>query len=215
MPGLFPMAVGDMALDIQDTPPGSVAKVVAREAIASYHLDELIFQPGDVILDIGAHVGVMSIYLAKKWPETHIIAVEPHPANYDNLCRNIEANHVRNITVYRRAIADETGTLTLRGNHTQNTGGMGVCNVSGESVTVPSITLHDLLLPLNIDRIALLKMDCEGAEYQVLESSATLLNRVDRLIGEFHEGDHTPNAAELLEYVKMFIPFVNVSICKV
>lgn len=215
MPGLFPMAVGDMALDIQDTPPGSVAKVVAREAIASYHLDDLTFLPGDVILDIGAHVGVMSIYLSKMWPETRIIAVEPHPANYANLQRNIEANDCRNVTTFHGALAAEHGTLTLHGDHAQNTGGMGVCNIGGEAITVNSTTLADLVASFDIDRIALLKLDCEGAEYQVIESSSALLGTVDRLIGEFHQGQSTPDAQVLLEYVRTRIPYVNVSICKV
>jgi FkbM family methyltransferase len=217
-PDAFPMEVAGVPLDIEDTPPGAVAKIVAREATASYHLDQLTFQPGDTVIDIGAHVGVMSLYLAKKWPDIRIIAVEPHPENYARLQRNIVANGVTNVHALNYAMSGDGRDLTLIGNYAANTGGMGICNPPTKDaygITVQSLTLAELFTMFEVGRVALLKVDCEGAEYEILGQNPTLLDQVDRLVGEFHEGAHTPKAAALLAFVEQHIAHVDVGVCKV
>src|SRR4030095_15337322 len=55
-----------------------------------YYLSSVaVFREGDILVDIGAHVGVMSIYLAKKYPFIRIYALEPDPVNYACLIRNL------------------------------------------------------------------------------------------------------------------------------
>ena len=54
-----------------------------------------------------------------------------------------------------------------------------------ESVTVPGISLQRLLTKYKIDRVELLKIDCEGCEWQFLRSKA--IARVDRIVGEYHD----------------------------
>jgi tRNA A58 N-methylase Trm61 len=62
-----------------------------------YGFKSLNFSPGDVVVDIGANVGVVSIYLAKKHPDIQVYSFEAHPINYKNLLQNIELNNVSNI----------------------------------------------------------------------------------------------------------------------
>lgn len=50
-----------------------------------YGLDAIPFQPGDCVIDIGAHIGLVSMYLARRWPFLRIHAFEPHPINHREL----------------------------------------------------------------------------------------------------------------------------------
>lgn len=217
----FPMEVDGIPLDIEDTPPGAVAKIVAREATASYALHEMEFEPGDIVIDIGAHVGVMSIYLAKKRPDLQVYAFEPHPLNYLNLLRNIKANGLQNVYAFNTAVSADGRELTLAGDYTQNTGGMGLCNTRdehAERVIVQSKSIADVFALVASTQIGLLKIDCEGAEYEVLGAAMEqgLLDTVDRLVGEFHVPRGQPEfAQQLLEQVNAIVPFVRVGMCEV
>jgi hypothetical protein len=63
---------------------GSVAvEVVAGElGFGAYDFSEIAFKPGDVIIDLGAHIGVISIFLAKKHPDATVHAFDPSPPVY-------------------------------------------------------------------------------------------------------------------------------------
>lgn len=81
-----------------------------------YYLTQMaVFRPGDTVVDVGAHVGVLSLYLAKKYPYVRIYAVEPDPVNFACLERNIELNGVANVTAINKAVSGDTdgGKRTL------------------------------------------------------------------------------------------------------
>lgn len=79
--------------------------------------------------------------------------------------------------------------------------------------SVESITINDIIKNNNIDKIKLLKIDCEGSEYEILNNAdKNILNKVEYLFGEFHAkcGKYNPN--ELLDSMKSIIKNVNVTI---
>ncbi|MFL6711434.1 MAG: FkbM family methyltransferase, partial [Sulfurifustis sp.] len=81
-----------------------------------YYLTQTaVFRPGDVVVDVGAHVGVVSLYLAKKYPFIQVYAVEPDPLHFACLERNIEINGATNVTPINKAISGDTdgGSRTL------------------------------------------------------------------------------------------------------
>lgn len=124
-----------------------------------------------VILDIGAHVGMVAIYLAKKYPQATIYAVEPFPTNISNLRHNLVVNEVVNVHLLPCALSKDS-RLVRFGCFENNTG--GVIEQSGPNTTaVESITL-DRLIDTVINRhskgtlITFLKMDIEGFEYEIL-----------------------------------------------
>ena len=212
VPDGMPLAVHGMALDIEDDEQGTVSKVICREIEQSYRLAEIPFQPGDVVLDIGAHVGIVSIYLKKAYPFLRVIAVEPVPENYERLLRNAEANSVELETV-QCAITADGRDVTIRGNMCQNAGGMTLYAVprpDDDSCTASSMTLRQLFEKFGLESVKLLKLDVEGAEYEILAGDEGLLDSVDWLIGEFHRSPilkkfgYVPQ--ELLELCKRHIP---------
>lgn len=183
----FKNEINGIALDIEDDPQGGVAKIIMREIETNYDLDSIPFEDGDRVIDIGAQVGIVSIYLAKKHPGIFIDAYEPSPENFARLWRNIKANNVTNVMLWNMAVTGDGRDLELHGNPEQNSGGISAftSNGTGKSYTVPSVTLKEIFDPHYINRVKLLKIDCEGAEYEILEGS-DLLDRIDYLRGEFH-----------------------------
>jgi len=196
------VTVGDVALKIRENHTGGTARDAAVEAISEYALDQVVLDDGDVVIDAGANVGVVSLYLAKKFPEAKIIAIEPHPETYDHLCHNIEANGLKNVIAGLGAIAGERGTSYLGGNVRDNAGGVHIYGHQGIEVDVN--TLAYVMEMHKIDRVKLLKLDIEGAEWGVLRSAP--LERVDMIRGELHTNAQLPHDEALIERVREMVP---------
>jgi len=220
------VSVGGLTLDLLDADYGDIAKLVAPEATEHYGLDVIPFEPGDVVLDIGAHVGTMSIYLAKRYPGLRILAFEPIRDNYDRLLRNIEANGVgASVTAINLAVTADGRTLTLNADR-RNTGSASAyanAGVDGHGWTqmADSTTLADIWADYGLDRVRLLKIDCEGCEYEILQYAGEKLARVDYLSGEFHYNlaltDWEWKPDKLLESCYQFLPAekVHVTTCRI
>lgn len=122
-----------------------------------------------LIIDAGAHVGVVSLYLAKKYPKAHILAVEPFPANYMNLVENIRINKMNNISPLQIGLTGDSRLITL-GCLEINTGG-AIPERTDEPPYLATMTLSDLMVKhLEGLKISFLKMDIEGFEYETLKN---------------------------------------------
>lgn len=179
-------SVHGMELDIEDDPQGTVAKTICRETARQFPPD-FPLAPGDVVIDIGAHVGVVSIYLAKRYPGIKVYAYEPVKANFERLMRNIEANKAEGITAINMAVTGNGRNVNLTGNASVNSGGANIYGVRGEGEPSISRSLAEVFAAHEIRRCKVLKLDCEGAEYEILQAAPSLLERVEYLRGEFHQ----------------------------
>jgi FkbM family methyltransferase len=132
-----------------------------------------------LILDVGANVGFFSLRYSNKTEK--IIAIEPHPRNFEILNKNIKINGIRNIEALNLAINDKVGNSILYGS-----GGSAsiINNSSDEKYVVKTTTLDEICK--NIEKIDLLKIDVEGAEELVLKGGNTTLNKVHTLVVEVH-----------------------------
>ncbi|MBS7612598.1 FkbM family methyltransferase, partial [Candidatus Bathyarchaeota archaeon] len=134
-----------------------------------------------LVVDAGAHVGLYSLKMMEKAEK--IIALEPEPRNYKLLLENIYRNHAyAKIIPLRVALWKKRGLVKLfKGSDTSMHSLFG----TGEMLKVPAIEFSQI-----IDRygdIDLLKMDIEGAEYQVLLSMKdNELLRVKKIVAELH-----------------------------
>jgi FkbM family methyltransferase len=207
----FALKVDGKPLDIEDDPKGGVAKVVGREVQKAYGGDTIPLQAGDVVVDVGAQVGVVSCYLAKKHPGIKVLAYEPMPENFARLERNIKANGVEaEVTAFNLAVTGDGRDLRLLANPAMNSGGASAFVGEGQvTVTSKSVTLAQVFEAVGAERIKLLKIDCEGAEYEIIGDGA-LLSRVDYLSGEFHMNKRLTEAGysfeKLTEVCKAHIP---------
>ena len=189
---LHKFEIKGVALLAYDDCESQAADRVAEELLADiYGLDAIPFQPGDVVIDIGAHVGMVSMYLAKRWPFLRIDAFEPYRPNYENCSTNLHLNNVSNVRLFKQAVTVDGRSLILRCLPSNTGGATAVFELPGAQADTPvdSTTLPDILERALApgQRCRLLKIDCEGMEYEILSHSSAL-DRVDFLAAEFHEG---------------------------
>lgn len=157
---------------------------------------------GDV-LDIGANIGSFTLDIAMRYPQVTIHAYEPDSRTCDALRRNIDANGLASrARIWNEAVAGTAGTLTLwRGAGTIKASAHLAGSDRGEPCEVAAVTLPTAVARTS-GRIALLKMDCEGAEADVLESAGPALDAVDYIVAEYHAAlvpDVIPRMRRVLE----------------
>ncbi len=164
-----------------------------------YYFEDFKPIKNDVMIDIGAHIGIISIVYAKLYPNLLIYAFEPVLKNYESLIQNIKLNSITNIIPYNLAVTSDGRDVTIFINE-MNTGGSGLgapdTELSGYyKEKIKSISLDCIFSMNKIDRCKVLKIDCEGSEYDILPKTNSL-DKIEYLIGEFHE-DLTVDHEEL------------------
>ena len=139
----------------------------------------------DAILEIGANVGVFTVFLARQCLEqkldTEIFSWEPSPLAYKRLIENLAANEIRSVQVFNAAVSDISGFLALyepEGHLTNGSLDPGFASLFSSNIrktVVPSVSSREIsALVCNRDRI-LLKIDVEGAEALVLKGLEPLI----------------------------------------
>ncbi len=196
-------------LVFEDDPAGGVAKIVLREIQDDYKLAEMGFQPGDQVIDIGAHVGVVSCYIAKNYPGTLIYAFEPVQENFERLALNLERNGIgkERVRAFPLGVTGDGREITLVGDGRGNSGGWSAAGVHSSIVeqrTARSTTLEQILLDNAIDRVKLLKVDCEGSEYEILYSAPEWAwKKIEYVAIEIHDqGPHYPHGQKLVSWLQ-------------
>jgi FkbM family methyltransferase len=126
--------------------------------------------PGDTFVDLGANVGVFSLYAAKAvGPQGCILAIEPSPTMLERLRFNLSANGFRNVRIAPVAVGGARGEATF---HTLPAahGSASLLKMPGSRphMTVPVETLLSLLAAHGIERIDAMKVDIEGYEDRAL-----------------------------------------------
>ena len=129
------------------------------------------FSP-QTIIDVGAHIGMASLLFAYRYPKTRIIAVEPEPANFTALVRNVSP--YKNIVPVQAALWKEDGEVGL-GKSTAHPKGAFAIAEEGER-RVRAITMGTLMKETGVNTIDFLKVDIEGAEKEVFQNCAWLKN---------------------------------------
>ena len=151
---------------------------------------KLEFRPGDIIIDAGANEGMFSIMMAKLFPQVQILAFEPVPNTYYTLCSNINLNELSNIIPYNLGFGrNHQPKTTMTVPNDLSGGSTAWCNTfepeNHTRVEVGLISLDAAFELYGIKSCRLLKMDIEGAEYEVLYGTSMLF-RVDYLAMEVH-----------------------------
>ena len=138
---------------------------------------------GDCFLDIGANVGLFTLYASKRVGLSGtVLAFEPSLTTYARLIENIELNKLPNIKPYKMGLSDQETFLDLNisvnGYEAWNTFVQSEDNRFSKKEQVPVKPL-DLFLeehPFNPDGIVLIKLDVEGFELNVLNGAKKILS---------------------------------------
>lgn len=150
-----------------------------------YGIDDAKLSEDDVLIDVGANIGMFSIYAHMKFG-CKIIAFEPIKSNFDNFKRNILLNGLNPsfFELHNCAITDIDGDIIKLGKLDHNSGGatkfFNYVNNYEECRT-------ESLLKYIDDNCKFLKMDCEGSEYEIIPTILHKLNQFQYLGIEYHE----------------------------
>ena len=155
----------------------------------------------DIVIDIGANVGMFTLYASQKATSGKVFAFEPFEENFRLLTNQISTNKLKNVFAFKKGVFNKEGTqdLFLSG---INTGGHSIqFEQEGGKVTIDVTTLSKFCADNNIDHIDFLKIDCEGSEFEILKSDPSILQKVSKLVMECHPyGNETVDGMmELLE----------------
>lgn len=156
-------------------------------------------RPGDVFIDVGAHIGWFTIWASRFVGATgKVYAIEPEASNYELLKKTILANDCRNVVTHQSAVAEHDGETVFYINQ-DNDGGHSLWDCSlhdfnqktrkqPTSVLVPCTTLDSFCLARKTGSIRMVKIDTEGAEVSVLRGTSELLSMaaIDYVICEVH-----------------------------
>ncbi len=182
-----------------------------------YGLNQINFQSGDVVIDIGANVGCVSILLAKKYPNIKIYAYEAHPINYQNLLENIKLNNITNIIPNNLVVSNtdnNTVKITLNPHNTGSSSIFKTNEFDKNTYDVKTISLDTIINSNNIKNIKLLKIDCEGCEFNILENSTEIHNiEIENIAAEIHTFVQSGDVENLINLIKKVS--INKSIYKV
>jgi len=140
-------------------------------------------KPGDTFLDIGANVGFYSICASKVVRDTGTVyAFEPAPKTRKKLDRNLELNGIRNVVSVPIALFDRTGTQKFFLDANRNSGASSLRQSanSGEVIEVELNTYDNFAAEHGLSIPALVKIDVEGAEANVLRGMESMLSQPDR-----------------------------------
>lgn len=200
--GMGRTKVGPLELVVRsDTIDEGVVQEVIKADYYKLKAIQLRNLPVRRVLDVGAHIGAFSRYVKHLWPDAVVYAFEADPANIALLGRNCgfaqTGLKIINAALWKEELP-ELEFLSAVGSGFKNTGGGSVkeadaCTLEArpDTIKVPAFRASEVVrdlcfpdLPLDI-----LKLDCEGSEYAILEElhEAALLSRIVNITGEYHK----------------------------
>ncbi|MEX0896429.1 MAG: FkbM family methyltransferase [Patescibacteria group bacterium] len=169
--------------------------------------------PQPKIIDVGAHIGLSTLYFKKLFPSSSIIAIEPHPTAVTLLEQNIWENGLTDVRVCAAATSPFAQPITLHEDTDKtwlSTTSMHERAWNAEMPTTPlSHSLESIdLASLLKEPVDLLKMDIEGMEQAVLSQlPTTTLQNIGQAVIEFH-----PTAGQNIEQFVELLKQANFSI---
>lgn len=143
----------------------------------------------EVILDIGGNIGTTSVFYSNMFPQAKIYTFEPVPGNFELLQKNVSG--LANVSAFNVGLGDSDKKVLIYGSAEQdNTGGFSLYDVDVDKSKSEQIEVKNsatFLSEIGVDKVDLLKIDTEGAEFDILTSmDREMLSNVKWIIGELH-----------------------------
>jgi FkbM family methyltransferase len=167
-----------------------MSSLILRDDEAEYELPPLPdFRPA-TILDLGANIGLASIYFATRFPQAHIWSFEPLPENLELLERNLAPFRDR-VTILRCGLGEVAGTFPYFPSEDRGNFGGGGFQVghgdASRAKLLPIRTLTEVMKSEHIPQPDVIKLDVEGFEGPILRGAPESTIAATRVvIGELH-----------------------------
>jgi FkbM family methyltransferase len=154
-----------------------------------------------VILDLGANIGIFTLYAARCSPQAEIFAFEPFPSTYRRLLATVRHHNLDSrVNCFNSAVTGTEGVRLMPDASvpSQRRAVASPGSAVAHGTAVAGKTLEALLEENRLLKVDLMKMDIEGSEYEVLLStSQKILSRISRIALEYH-GDSAPYSKQQL-----------------
>jgi FkbM family methyltransferase len=156
-----------------------------------YHLDSL--SPEVVILDCGANVGMSIVQFAHRFPKNPILAFEANPQIAELLKTNLLINNISSCEVVEKAvwIHSEGVEMSITPDDASSTSIKGL-----QTQLIPSVDFNEILQ--NLKAPAIMKMDIEGAEMNVLPHCSGSMQKLQHIFMEYHAYYNQPQDMDIL-----------------
>ena len=165
--------------------------------INEYDVEDFEINTNDIVIDIGAHIGLFSLLVSQLCKTGKILSFEPVSENFDLLVSNLKLNHIKNILPFNMAVSKNSGRLDLFLNNDQSA--HSIFSKSSESINVESTSLQKIFEEHKISSCKILKLDCEGAEYEIIDSlPSEYLDKIQNMVIEYHLADTKPELVKSL-----------------
>lgn len=159
------------------------------------------------VVDIGGYIGDFSLYAAKRLNARKVVVCEPSKKNFAILRRNVERNRYEGTIVPLNVAVSNADSLLMNVDLPDNQQ-VNVSSYSGGGPgleRIPCISLEKLIDAHQLEYIDLLKIDCEGGEYDILlNATDRLFARIGNIVFEYHEIDgYRDQLNRVLDRLKM------------
>lgn len=202
--------------------PLAIYQVLVRSrGKAEYYLPSRL-RP-QVILDVGSNIGSSILFFHEQFPEARIYGFEPHPDTFRLLEKNVAGISSVQIFNYGLGAADTELSIPFdNADFSRFMGNAAGADWSGPLTPTACQIKHagTVAKDLGLTNVDLIKIDCEGAEYDVLTSlPPDLLHRCKWIVGEMHDTSAFPLLALLAPYFdldlkkRMFAPTFRFHAC--
>ncbi|HUD06586.1 MAG TPA: FkbM family methyltransferase [Candidatus Saccharimonadales bacterium] len=137
------------------------------------------------VIDIGAP---FTAFAAKQAPHGQVFAFEPFPENFQLLQDNVTLNNLKNVQMFNLGVGGRSKEVQLYLDETNNAG-HSMFKVTNNAITIKLVSLDSIFEDNSLKRCSFLKIDCEGAEYEILfNASNATLAKISMVAMEYHDG---------------------------
>ncbi|HZB99699.1 MAG TPA: FkbM family methyltransferase [Nitrososphaeraceae archaeon] len=162
---------------------------------------------GDIVIDIGAHIGRYTITSSKQVGNTgKVVAIEADPDNFELLKRNIALNNLTNVLPLNYAAFSTRTRIKLyeqSASAKYNSVMLTRAAKTKNYVEVNADTLDSILKQNGINQVNWIKIDVEGAEYEVLKGSTEMLSGENvSLLVEIHNIEDPSHYYNIVDFLK-------------
>lgn len=167
-------------------------KIVKSNLVTRHYVRDFVpITEGSVVIDVGAHIGsfaVMAAGIASK-----VLAFEPEPGNFQMLKKNVELNNLKNVSIFEMAVSGSSGYQEIYISDDASTGSHSLYTeqaIGSLRRRVETISLEDIIEKESLRIVDFLKLDCEGAEHEIVENmSSDTASKIMGIAMETHDLD--------------------------
>lgn len=194
--------LASFSITLFKTPDGNKFVVLSQQLVDEIYehkvYDSALPQKGDIVFDVGAHIGIYSLRVAKIIGCNGIVfALEPEKTNYKLLSKHIEINKAENVTPINKALSNKKGTARLFLSDHYSSRNHSLVVEESKFTLIETTTWDELLENLGVHKPDIAKIDVEGAEPLVIQGMNKNLPKT-MIIGSYHYPTEAEEVKELL-----------------